>query len=164
MRDVIVAAVAALIVNEVTDVSPWIAVRLVRWAAGQIYAANADRAARRKEEWEALVSESVPTKISKLIFGLSFGCAGLYCAAIRRLPAVPAAMWRLVRRSLPDAETVAGGFATIVAFVVMSLPGIVQLSVIGALVGLLGCRAGVVWFCAHFKGAADRRRPSKTAR
>ena len=78
--DILVAVVATLIVNEVTDVSPWIAIRLVRWAARHMYAANADRAARRREEWEALINESIPTKISKLSFGLGLGCAGL-CGA-----------------------------------------------------------------------------------
>ena len=52
--DIILTVVVTLIVNEVTGVSPWLATRLVRWAAKHIYATDADRAAQREEEWEAL--------------------------------------------------------------------------------------------------------------
>jgi hypothetical protein len=100
IRDVIVAVVAALVVNELTDLSPWTAVRVTRWAAGKIYADNPDRAARRAEDWEALISgESIPTKISNLFFGLGMGCAGLWCMLIGYVPTVVSAMGRAVGRA-----------------------------------------------------------------
>jgi hypothetical protein len=77
IRDVIVAVVAALVVNELTDLSRWTAVRVTRWAAGKIHADNPDRAARRAEDWEALISgESIPTKISKLFSGWAWVALG----------------------------------------------------------------------------------------
>jgi hypothetical protein len=96
IRDVIVGAIVAVVVNELTDVSSWLAVRITRWAAKRIYPVSPERAARRSEDWEALISESIPTKISKLCFGLGIGCAGLWCSVIGHVPAVLAA----VRRAL----------------------------------------------------------------
>ncbi len=84
IRDILVAAAAALIVSEATDISPWLAIRLVRWAAKHMYPANAERADRRREDWEALIDREIPTKTSKLFFGLGFGCAGLYRIMMRR--------------------------------------------------------------------------------
>jgi hypothetical protein len=98
IRDVIVAAVAALIVNELTDLSPWTAIRVARWAAGKIYADKPERAEKRAEEWEALISgESIPTKISKLLFGLGLGCFGLWCVLVGYVPTAASAVGRAIR-------------------------------------------------------------------
>src|SRR5262249_15089978 len=83
-HEVLVAIVVTLIVNEATDVSPWTAIRLVRWASKHIYAANPDRVTKRAEEWEALIAKSIPTNISKFCFGLSLGAAALSCISVRR--------------------------------------------------------------------------------
>lgn len=90
IHEIVLAAVVTLIVNEVTGVSPWLAIRLMRWAAMHIYATNADRAVQRKEEWEALISDSdsIPTDIAKLFFGLGLACTGLYWIMIRCVPSV----------------------------------------------------------------------------
>jgi hypothetical protein len=80
IHDILLTVVVTLIVSEATDVSPWLAIRLLRWAANHIYVTDANRTAQRKEEWEALISDdSIPTNISKLFFGLGFartGCTG----------------------------------------------------------------------------------------
>lgn len=83
-QGVLVAVLATLIVNEVGGISPWIATRLARWAARNIYAADTVRADRRAEEWDALITESIPTNISALCFGLSLGGAAVGCLAMRR--------------------------------------------------------------------------------
>ena len=88
IHEILLTVAVTLIVNEATDISPWLATRLVGWAAERIYASNADRAAQRKEEWEALIKDSIPTNISKLFFGLGFACAGLCWFAIRCVPTV----------------------------------------------------------------------------
>jgi hypothetical protein len=94
--DVIVAVVVTLIVNEMSDISPWLAVRVARWAAGKIYASNPEMAARRAEDWQGQIDESIPTKISKLCFGLGMGCAGLWCMLVGYAPTVVFAVGRAV--------------------------------------------------------------------
>jgi hypothetical protein len=98
IRDILIAAAAALIVSEATDISPWLAVRLVRWAAKHICPADAERADRRREDWEALIDREIPTKTSKLLFGLGFGYAGLYRIMMRRGPLVLAPNGRGIRK------------------------------------------------------------------
>ncbi len=163
MSPVLLAVVVTLIVNEATDVSPWIAIRLARWAAKRIYAGNTGRAARRQEEWEALISKSIPTKISQLFFGLGFGCAGLYCIASRRVPAALAALGRRIRPSRPSADTVSSWIAMAATAVLLSLPGIVQVIVLGGLVSLWVCVVVLAVISDKVKSAGERRRLSKVA-
>jgi hypothetical protein len=68
--EVLVAILAALVVNELTGVSRWTAGKIARWAARRIYRSNPERASGRAEEWQALISKSVPMNISALCFGL----------------------------------------------------------------------------------------------
>jgi hypothetical protein len=78
------AVVLGLIVNEICDVSPWLARRLVRWSARLRYQ-DASRAQLRAEELTALINER-PGKLLKLctgaIFALSAGAARLRRAAV----------------------------------------------------------------------------------
>jgi plasmid stabilization system protein ParE len=158
-REVLLAVVVTLIVNEVTEVSPWTAIRLVRWAAKHIHASNTERAAQRAEEWEALIDESIPTKISKLFFGLGFGCAGLYYIAMRRAPAARATLWRLIRRFCRSAvETVEQRVLAFVLVAVDELPLLQWLMVVGGLLVLMGCGAGLARVREHVKSAAELRR------
>ncbi len=143
IRDIIVAALGAWIISEVTDVSPWLALHLVRWAAGHLYEADPGRAEIRREEWEALVRDDLPTRISKLFFGLAFGCAGLYCLVIRRAPAALAVVLRLIRRCVPSREKVGEWFTVVFAVTVSQLPGFYPFIVIGSLIVLCLCLAGL---------------------
>lgn len=71
---------------------------MTRWAAKRIYPSNPERAARRSEDWEALISESIPTNISRLCFGLGMGCAGLWCYIMGYVPSAPAVVRRMPAR------------------------------------------------------------------
>lgn len=156
IRDVIVAALGALFISEVTDISPWLAVHLVRWAASQMYVADTDRAARRREEWEALVREEIPTRTSKLFFGVGFGCAGLYCLVSRRAPAALAVVLRQLRRFVPSRESVEESVSAVLAVVISQLPGLYPLIVIGSFIALCLCLAGLQW-AIQAVAAAKRR-------
>jgi hypothetical protein len=78
-REVVVAVVVTLIVGDAARSARWSSARLARWAAGQLYAADRSRAAERAEEWEALISETIPSDISAFCFG-----AGLAATAAAR--------------------------------------------------------------------------------
>lgn len=86
--EIVTTVVVTLLVNEMTDISPWIAIRLARWAAKHIYANDKRRMVRRAEEWESHIRNSLPTNLSKLCFGLSLGCAATATTAIRRVSPV----------------------------------------------------------------------------
>jgi hypothetical protein len=87
-----VAALAAgLLINEASDISPWIGQRLARCAATLRYG-RCQRARTRAEEWSALLNER-PGKLLKLTSGLLFF-----------LDSLPRAAWRLMKRSPASEE------------------------------------------------------------
>ena len=65
------AIVSGLLVNEVTDVCPWLAIRLVRWAAQLRYPNAPERATTRSEELAALINDR-PGKLFKLFTAVGF--------------------------------------------------------------------------------------------
>jgi len=160
ISEIIVAAAVGWIVSEATDISPWVAIKLVRWAAKHMYSGNAERAARRQEEWEALINdnESIPTKTAKLFFGLGLGCAGLYRVA----HPVLASAGRAILDALPDVDTIAEGISSLVSMVVLaviiSLPDLWQLIVVGGVVALCGIGAGLAWLFTLPKATRKYRR------
>jgi hypothetical protein len=161
MSEVIsVTVVATLIVGVVIGYSPWLAIRLVRWAARHMYAGNAHRAAQRREEWEALIEGEIPEPLTKLCFGLGFACAALYCIVLRRVPAGLAAVGRKVRRAF-DLELIAAYLAMMAGLAIApSLRGLTQA---GIFFGLAICVLGLEWIIEQAKRAAERRRLSGTA-
>jgi hypothetical protein len=86
-REVLVAILAAILVNELTGASRWTAGKVARWAARRIYLSNPERASGRAEEWQALISKSVSSNISALCFGLGLGAAALAYATARQATA-----------------------------------------------------------------------------
>ncbi|WFE48836.1 hypothetical protein [Micromonospora sp. WMMD1155] len=74
--EIIASFVFGLAVNEMTDLSPWAARRLVRWAAYR-WATDPQIAAGYAEEWTALIGER-PGKLFKLLTAIQFsvGAAG----------------------------------------------------------------------------------------
>jgi hypothetical protein len=97
-----VTVIATLIANELSDFSPWMATRLVRWSASQAFPEDPERAKARAEDLEAYV-DAIPGKLSKLGSGLGFGAAGIrewtvrsfkgrpsWLRALPALPALPA--------------------------------------------------------------------------
>jgi hypothetical protein len=162
----IIGVAAAVIATELTDISPWIAIRLVRWAAAQMYRDNPGRAARRRKEWEALIRRTIPTKISTLVFGLGFGCGGLYCFVIRQVPVALGAVLRRIRRSLPSSEKISNwvmvaGVIALDAWI-NSLQGVAALLAIGGLVASIFVLGWLNQTIEDMK-VAKRRRLSKVA-
>jgi hypothetical protein len=94
-REILVAVVVTLIVDEATGLSRWCATKLARWAAKHIYLADVERTKKRSEEWDALISKSIPTNIAALCFGLSLGAAAVACMVGRRAAVVVSAFSRL---------------------------------------------------------------------
>jgi DNA-binding transcriptional MerR regulator len=81
------AIISGILVNEFCDVSPWVAVRLMRWAARLRYGRVAWRAAVRSEEYAALIQDR-PGNLFKLLTALGFTVHGLLVAALRDAPPV----------------------------------------------------------------------------
>ncbi|MGW3650014.1 hypothetical protein [Streptomyces sp. NPDC000878] len=81
LTEIVIATVVALLTNEFCDVSPWIAKRLVGWAARRSYRDPA-RAEVRAEEWAALIDER-PGKLFKLFTATGFFLGALAASTKR---------------------------------------------------------------------------------
>ncbi|MEU7844720.1 hypothetical protein AB0B39_27585 [Micromonospora sp. NPDC049114] len=92
--EIIASLVFGLAVNEMTDLSPWAARRLVRWAAYR-WATDPEIAAGYAEEWTAIVNER-PGKLFKLATAIQFSIG----AAGKAAPRTAAAIKFAVRRRL----------------------------------------------------------------
>lgn len=79
--EIAISVMMGLAVNEVCDLSPWLARRLIKRAAQLRYGTDA-RADVRAEEWSDLV-DLRPGKLFKLLMALSFVSAALPAAAGR---------------------------------------------------------------------------------
>jgi hypothetical protein len=75
-QEVASAVILGLLVNEATDLCPWVAARLVRWAARLRYLDAPERAAIRSEELARLVHDR-PGKLIKLFTALGFALHAL---------------------------------------------------------------------------------------
>jgi DNA-binding transcriptional MerR regulator len=85
--EMVFGIVSGLLVNEYCDISPWVAVRLMRWAARLRYRDDAERAKVRGVEWAALIQER-PGNLFKLLTALGFTLHALLVAALRSAPRV----------------------------------------------------------------------------
>ncbi|WP_370463257.1 PH domain-containing protein [Micromonospora sp. WMMC415] len=81
--EVVLALVLGLIVNEMTDLSPWLGRKLVTWSARLHYPDDHERAEIRAEEHAAIINER-PGKLFKLGTGLGF-LADAVLTRLRRL-------------------------------------------------------------------------------
>lgn len=93
-REILIAVVATMIVEEATGLSRWSAVKLARWAAKHIYRTDIERAKKRTEEWDALISKSIPTNIAALFFACGLVVMAVSCVAVRRVAVIVAALGR----------------------------------------------------------------------
>ncbi|GAB3946812.1 hypothetical protein [Micromonospora vulcania] len=107
--ELVVGVILGLLVNEMTDLSPWAARRLVRWAAYQ-WTSDPDVAAGYAEEWAAIIDER-PGKLFKLLTAIQF-CVG---ATKRATPRIFIPLRERVLRSLSGAGL--GSYAVAVACV-----------------------------------------------
>ncbi|MGN9781474.1 hypothetical protein ACTMTF_08605 [Nonomuraea sp. ZG12] len=80
--EIVLGVVAGLVVNELTEMSPWLARRLVTWSAHHRYE-DPERAALRAEELTALIDHR-PGKLFKLVTGMSFAASAVVAVAGRR--------------------------------------------------------------------------------
>ncbi|WP_329105540.1 hypothetical protein OG792_32895 [Micromonospora sp. NBC_01699] len=69
-REIVIGAIISLLITEFTDISPWAARRLARWAAYH-WTADEEIAAGYAEEWAAVI-EARPGRLLKLATALSF--------------------------------------------------------------------------------------------
>jgi hypothetical protein len=83
--EIVFAIVSGLLVNEFCDISPWVALRLVRWAARLRYRGAPARAAVRGEELAALMQDR-PGNLFKLLMAVGFALHALLIAALRSAP------------------------------------------------------------------------------
>lgn len=104
--EIVVSFVFGLLVNEVTDVSPWAARKLVRWAAYR-WTTDPDIAAGYAEEWTAIVEER-PGKLLKLMTAVQFSLGAAGRAAPRAFAAARHAAGRrlAVLRADPDTRLI----------------------------------------------------------
>lgn len=79
--EIVLGVIFGLLVNEATDISPWLARKLVRWAAYR-WAPDQETAARYAEEWTAII-EQRPGKLFKLLSALSFAGEGVLRVTLR---------------------------------------------------------------------------------
>ena len=80
--EMVLAVVLGLVVNEMTDLSPWLGRKLVAWSAWLRYQ-DTPRAGIRAEELAAVINDR-PGKLFKLGTGLGFFSAALI-TRLRRL-------------------------------------------------------------------------------
>ncbi|MGI8333453.1 hypothetical protein ACRYCC_26170 [Actinomadura scrupuli] len=78
----LLGVMAGVVATERTDLAPWLAVRLVRWAARHRYT-DPERAAIRAEEHQAVIADR-PTRLLKLATALGFAAAATGAITNRR--------------------------------------------------------------------------------
>lgn len=100
--EIVIGLVMGLIINEVTNVSPWLARRVVKWSA-QVEYAGTGFAEIREEELQALINER-PGNLFKLGTSLRFAAAAAAKYARRRIWGEEAAEVGDAGRGLLEAE------------------------------------------------------------
>jgi hypothetical protein len=98
IREIVLTVIVTLIVDDLARSSRWSAAKVVRWSAERIYVSDSERAARRAEEWDGLVSDSIPSDISALFVGISLGAFAVACMARRGVTGVASRCRRACRR------------------------------------------------------------------
>ncbi|GLY24751.1 hypothetical protein [Micromonospora sp. NBRC 101691] len=81
--EIILGILFGLLVNEITDVSPWLAKKLVRWSAYR-WTSDPGLAEAYADEWAAII-EDRPGKLFKLLTALRFALAAAGRSAARSL-------------------------------------------------------------------------------
>lgn len=103
--EIVLGIVLGLTVNEMCDISPWLARKIVSWSAHQQYV-DPERARLRAEELCALINER-PGKLFKLATGLTFAVSAMFgraCGSIAHSVSYLAILLvntKLVTRRLP---------------------------------------------------------------
>ncbi len=93
---VIVAIVTGALVNEMCDFSPWLARKMIPWAASTWALGDGEVAAVYAEEWSAVVDDC-PGKLSKVFVALRFVAGAVIRAELRRSRSVLGRLGRILR-------------------------------------------------------------------
>jgi hypothetical protein len=120
---IVVTVAATLIVNEFTDLCPWLATRLVRWSALRRYRNDPRRASTRAEEQAALIAAR-PGSLLKLLTALCFTAAAVFDSSRTPSPhfvdlTAATAFWHVLDRALiqiPQTSLAVGDTLTIPEF------------------------------------------------
>jgi DNA-binding transcriptional MerR regulator len=99
------AIISGLLVNECCDVSPWVAIRLMRWATRLRYGPAARRTTVRSEELAALIQDR-PGNLFKLLTAIGFIVHALLAAALRKAPRVI----KRAKEAAPVSDPAASGY------------------------------------------------------
>jgi len=91
----VLTVVVGLLINEATDVSPWLAGRLMRTAA-RLWTSDRELSAVYAEEWQAFIADR-PGKLLKLLTALGFVSAAAARRSVRVLTHGERAVQRAVR-------------------------------------------------------------------
>lgn len=98
IREIVLTVIITLIVGDLARSSRWSAAKVARWSAKRIYVSDSERADRRAEEWDGLVSDSIPSDISALCVGISLGAFAVACIAKRSVSRMASRCGRAFRR------------------------------------------------------------------
>jgi hypothetical protein len=74
---IVIPVIVGMIVNQLDALGAWIAVPVVRWAAGLRYAGNPELAGERAEDWAAQIRKSIPGSLGQLGFALGLACIAI---------------------------------------------------------------------------------------
>lgn len=121
-REIAFAIISGLLINEATDICPWLAVRLVRWAARLRYPHDPGRAATRGEELAALINDR-PGKLFKLFTGLGFALRALVTLRRDRKP-VGMNGWRAAAK-----RTIDVGVAAVALLIMLPVLAVIALAI-----------------------------------
>lgn len=101
---ILIAILVPLLLNEVGEIAPWLATRLLRW--GALCLGSPEKAERYEEEWSADL-ERIPGKLTKLAYA---------CSVVAW--SVPSLRWqshRAARRILPSLSSAQAGLHALLA-------------------------------------------------
>jgi lipopolysaccharide/colanic/teichoic acid biosynthesis glycosyltransferase len=116
------AIISGLLVNEATDICPWVAVRLVRWAARLRYPDDPERAAIRAVEHARVINDR-PGKLFKLFTALGFALDALVALRRDRKP-VGMTGWRAAAK-----RTIDVGIAAVLLAVALPLLAVIAVAI-----------------------------------
>jgi hypothetical protein len=134
----LLAVAAGLMAGECNDLAPWLAVRLVRWAARHRYP---ERAAARAEELQAVIAYR-PSRLLKLATALGFAAATTSTITTRRVRRLLNAR----HQTMPRISRIAKNGNIILGVIgVGIIASVVGAGVIGIGIGIMRLLAGATY-------------------
>ncbi|MEV4281475.1 hypothetical protein [Actinoplanes xinjiangensis] len=161
---VIVSIITGLLVNELCDVSPWMARKIVRWSARMWAHGDPDLVSEYEEAWTAVVDDT-PGKLTKLFSALRFAAGATGVAGRRRVDLL--AQQVAGRVTAVDWMRVADVIEVILVVGVMIITaaevGRQAFKLVAAWAGPVTLALGFVWQAIHLVTRAKRRKRRRPA-